>query len=117
MAFATAATSGNFVYDSPPALSLSTGNDISGGGGDIISAPPTAPIADSTGGAGDNFAYATPAHPLAVSYGGELTDAGWYEYDVAEWQQPWRAGGTQEPIEQLHYVSDLEDTQLHLWGN
>ncbi|CAO2168974.1 unnamed protein product [Urochloa humidicola] len=110
MSFATGATSGDFVYDSPPALSLATGNDIGGGsgGGNFISAPPTAPFA------GDNFAYGTPAQTLAVSYGGELTDDGCY--DAAEWQLR-RDGGGQEPLEQLHYLSDLEDTQLHLWGN
>ncbi|CAL5006507.1 unnamed protein product [Urochloa decumbens] len=113
MSFATGTTSGNFVYDSPPALSLATGNDIGGGGGggNFISAPPTIPLAN---GAGGNFTYATPAQPLAVSYSGELTDAGWY---AAEWQPQRDGGGGHEPIEQLHYLSDLEDTQLHLWGN
>ncbi|CAL4998534.1 unnamed protein product [Urochloa decumbens] len=117
MSFATAgATSGNFVY-SPPELSLATGNDIGGvGSGNFINAPPApiAPLANTTGGAGGNFTYATPAQPLAVSYGGELTDAGWY---ASEWQQPRRDVGGQEPIEQLHCLSDLEDRQMHLWGN
>ncbi|CAL5012204.1 unnamed protein product [Urochloa decumbens] len=113
MSFATGATSasGNFVYDSPPALSLATGNDIGGGGSNFISAPPTVPLANATGGAGGDFTYTTPAQQ--VSYAGELTDAGWY---AAEWQ-PRRDSGGQEPMEQLHYLSDLEDTQLHLWGN
>ncbi|CAL5012202.1 unnamed protein product [Urochloa decumbens] len=117
MSFATAgATGGDFVY-SPPELSHATGNDIGGvGSGNFINAPPApiAPLANTTGGAGGNFTYATPAQPLAVSYGGELTDAGWY---ASEWQQPRRDVGGQEPIEQLHYLSDLEDRQMHLWGN
>ncbi|CAO2206653.1 unnamed protein product [Urochloa humidicola] len=109
---ATRAASGNFAYDTPPALSLATasGNGICGGG-NFISASPSLSVANATGGAGGNFAYATPAHPLAVSYYGvELTDAGWY---AADWQP-----AAPQPIEQEqpHYLSDLEDTQLHLWG-
>ncbi|RCV25358.1 hypothetical protein SETIT_5G160200v2 [Setaria italica] len=104
---------GNFVK-SPPALSLAMGT----GGGNFINAPPAAP-SYTMGGSGDNFTNATPAQPLAISYGGDLTSAGRY---AAPWHaaapMPQRAGGDQKPgIEQLHYLSDLEDTQLHLWGN
>ncbi|RLN39460.1 hypothetical protein C2845_PM01G29450 [Panicum miliaceum] len=94
--FAMGAASGNFVH-SQPALSLAM-NTMSG--------------------SGDNFTNAKPAQPLAMSYGGEPTIAGRY---VAQWQappHPQRAGGDQRPsIEQLNYLSDLEDTQLHLCGN
>jgi hypothetical protein len=94
--FAMGAAGGNFVH-SQPALSLAM---------------------NTMGGSGDNFTNAMPAQPLAMSYGGELTVAGRY---AAQWQappHPQRAGGDQRPtIEQLHYLSDLEDTQLHLYGN
>ncbi|KAG2535508.1 hypothetical protein PVAP13_9NG119400 [Panicum virgatum] len=94
--FAMGAADGNFVH-SQPALSLAM---------------------NTMGGSGDNFTNAMPAQPLAMSYGGELTVAGRY---AAQWQappHPQRAGGDQRPtIEQLHYLSDLEDTQLHLYGN
>jgi len=107
--------SGNFVY-SPPALSLAMNTTA----GDFVNNAPSAAAAASytMGGSGDNFTNAMPAQPLAMSYGGELTVAGRY---AAQWQappHPQRAGGDQRPtIEQLHYLSDLEDTQLHLYGN
>lgn len=118
--FATGA-SGNYLTSPwPPALSLAT-DTIGGGGGNFVDAPPTpAALAHSTDRAGDNFNItdATPAQPLAMmSYGGDLTDAGWY---ASQWQwqaapEPQRDGGSQQPVEQRHYLNDLEDTQLHLW--
>ncbi|CAL4963780.1 unnamed protein product [Urochloa decumbens] len=102
---------GNFVH-SPPALSLAMGT---GGGGNFISAPPAAPSSYAMGASsGDNFTNATLAQPLAMSYGGDMTIAGRY----AEQWQPQRGGGEQRPsVEHLHYLGDLEDTQLNLWGN
>ena len=91
-----------------------------GAGGDFVNnSPPAAAPSYTTGGSGDNFTNAMPAQPLVdMSYGGDLTIAGRY---VAQWQaspHPQRAGGDQRPsIEQLHYLSDLEDTQRHLCGN
>ncbi|CAL4956939.1 unnamed protein product [Urochloa decumbens] len=104
---------GNFVH-SPPALSLAMGTGGCGGVGNFISAPPAGPSYAMGASSGDNFTNATLAQPLAMSYGGDMTIAGRY----AEQWQPQRGGGEQRPsVEQLHYLSDLEDTQLNLWGN
>ncbi|XP_062200561.1 uncharacterized protein LOC133903269 [Phragmites australis] len=85
-----------------------------GAGGNFINAPPALSL---TMGTGDNFASAPPAQPLATSYHGNLTNASGY---TTQWpaQQLQRAGSGQESsLEQLHYLSDLEDKQVHLWGN
>ncbi|PUZ56659.1 hypothetical protein GQ55_5G344600 [Panicum hallii var. hallii] len=118
--FTIGAASGNFFH-SPPALSLAMGTASGGGDGDgdfINNAPLAAVPSYTMGGSGDNFTNAMTAQPVAMSYGGDLTIAGRY---AAQWQAPphtQRAGGDQRPsIEQLHYLSDLEDTQLHLSGN
>ncbi|RLN23456.1 hypothetical protein C2845_PM07G09070 [Panicum miliaceum] len=115
--FAMGTASGNFVY-SPPALSLATGTAAGAGGDFVNNAPPAAAPSYTMGGSGDNFSNAMPAQPLAMSYGGDLTIAGRYPAQWQAPQHPQRAGGNQKPsIEQLHYLSDLEDTQLHLCGN
>ncbi|KAF8697388.1 hypothetical protein HU200_035984 [Digitaria exilis] len=106
--------SGNFL-NSPPELSLAMATG--GGGGNFVSATPPAAFSHALGDSDDSFTIAdvTPAQPLAMSYGADLTNAGWYP---ARWQQaapePQRGGGGREPIEQLHYFGDMEDTQLHL---
>jgi hypothetical protein len=94
---------GDFI-NSPPAPSFA----MASGGGNYINTPPAVP-SYTMGVSGDNFTNATLAQPLAISY-------------AAPWQaaapMPQRAGGDQKAgIEQLHYLSDLEDTQLQLWGN
>ena len=88
-------------------------------GSNFVHSQPALSLAMNTmGGSGDNFTNAMPAQPLAMSYGGDLTIASRY---AAQWQappNPQRAGGDQRPsIEHLHYLSDLEDTQLQLCGN
>ncbi|CAO2203438.1 unnamed protein product [Urochloa humidicola] len=102
---------GNFVHHSPPTLSLAMGTG-SDGVGNFISAPPAGP-SYAMAASGDNFTDATPGQPLAMSYGGDMTIAARY---AAQWQ-PQRGGEQRPSVEQLHYLSDLEDTQLNLWGN
>ncbi|KAJ1283671.1 hypothetical protein BS78_03G146500 [Paspalum vaginatum] len=113
-------TAGSFINNAPPpALSLATGT-----GNFISNAPPAAagPSYTMMGSTGDNFTNPTPAQPLAMmSYGGDLTSTDAGRYATPQWQaaqQPQRAGSRQQSsFEQLHYLSDLEETQLNLWEN
>nr|CAB3473087.1 unnamed protein product [Digitaria exilis] len=100
----------NFV-SSAPALSLGMGTGTGSGDSSFINAAPAA-TSYAMGGSGDNFTKVMPAQPLTMSYGGDLTDVG------RQWQTQC-AGSNQKPSidEQLPYLGDLEDTQLHLWGN
>jgi hypothetical protein len=101
----------NFV-NAPPELSVAMGTAGCVGGGDFINAPPVA-FSHAIGGSSDNFTNTAPAQPLAMSYGADLTIAG--SRYATQWQaaqQPQRAGsGQQSGVEQLHYLSDLEDAQ------
>ncbi|KAF8661689.1 hypothetical protein HU200_056636 [Digitaria exilis] len=104
--------SSNFV-NSAPALSLGMGTGTGSGDGSFINAAPAA-TNYAMGGSGDNFTKVMPAQPLAMSYG-DLANVGTY---ATQWQTQC-AGSNQKPSidEQLPYLGDLEDTQLHLWGN
>ena len=97
----------NFV-NATPELSLAMVTTGCGGGDNFINAPPVA-FSHTIGGSSDNFTNTTPAQPLAMSYGADLTVPGGY---ATQWQVAQSAGsGQQSGIEQLHYLSDLEDAQ------
>lgn len=105
-------TRGSFI-NAPPAFSVAT--STGGGGGNFVSAPQAAP-SQTMGGTVDDSTRAQPlpmsrgtlddftlAQPLRMSYGGDMTIAGTY--------------AMQSGIEEVHYLSDLADNQLNLWGN
>ncbi|KAL6850099.1 hypothetical protein ACP4OV_020726 [Aristida adscensionis] len=81
-----------------------------GAGGSFVNSPPALSLAMGTG---DDFASAPPALPLAMSFAGDVANPGGY---VTRWpdRQLQRADGSRHSsLEQLHYLSDLDDPQLH----
>ncbi|XP_062210048.1 uncharacterized protein LOC133911692 [Phragmites australis] len=85
-----------------------------GASGNFINAAPAQSLSMGTG---DNFTNTATAQPLATSYGDNLMNASGC---TTHWPAPQlqRAGTSQQSsLEQLHYLSDLEDAQLQPWGN
>ncbi|KAK3160802.1 hypothetical protein QOZ80_1BG0064760 [Eleusine coracana subsp. coracana] len=78
------------------------------GGGNFVNAPPAAM------GSGDNFMNPAPAQPLAMYAGGYTT-----QWPAQQQQQQIQSASSsqQSGVEHLHYFSDVDDTQLNLWGN
>jgi hypothetical protein len=86
---------GNFINNAPPPLS-------------------PVPLSHAMG-TGDNFTNAAPAQTLAIYHNG-----GGYTTQWPAQQQIQSASSSQQShsgIEHLHYLSDVEDAQLQLWGN
>ncbi|KAK3164323.1 hypothetical protein QOZ80_1AG0016030 [Eleusine coracana subsp. coracana] len=84
------------------------------GGGYFVNAPPAA--MSHAMGSGDNFTNPAPARPLAVYAGGYTTQ--WPAQQQQQQQQIQSASSSQQSgVEHLHYFSDVEDTQLNIWGN
>jgi hypothetical protein len=125
---------GNFINNAPPLLShaMGTGDNFSNnappplshatmGTGDNFSnnAPP--PLSHATMGTVDNFSNNAPAQALAMYHnGGEFVNASGYTTQWPAQQQIQSASSSQQShsgIEQLHYLSDVEDAQLQLRGN